>query len=174
MAQKKKQVKVGKPLSPEQYIRQKARNLPIVKCLVNKNWPSAGYAIVLVIRQHAGGHYTFGFYSVDTFCCGVTRAHVFYSLGTTDYEQHIQKYTEQFSLEEIPYEEAHNIIFGAIAFAEEAGFAPCADFALARYVLEEDTEDIPLIEYTMITTLVRRTRTGKNRMRRQKTQTLRR
>ena len=147
MAQKKKQTKAGKPLSPEQYIKQKARNLPIVKCLVNKNWPSAGYAIVLVIRQHAGGHYTFGFYSVDTFCCGVTRAHVFYSLGPTDYEQHIQKYTEQFSLEEIPYEEAHNIIFGAIAFAEEAGLAPCADFALARYVLEEDTEDIPLIEY---------------------------
>ena len=35
----------------------------------------------------------------------------------------------------------------AFYFAEEAGIKPCKEYAIAQYVLEEDTEDIPLIEY---------------------------
>lgn len=39
------------------------------------------------------------------------------------------------------------MIFGAIAFAEEAGITPSNSFELTQYLLEEDTEDVPLIEY---------------------------
>ncbi|MDE5553840.1 MAG: DUF1186 family protein [Muribaculaceae bacterium] len=48
---------------------------------------------------------------------------------------------------EIPYEEAHNIIYGAISFAEDAGIEPHKNFEIGQYILEEDTEDIPLIDY---------------------------
>ena len=48
---------------------------------------------------------------------------------------------------QVSYNEAHNLIFGAIAFAEEAGIKPSPEFALTQYLLEEDTEDVPLIEY---------------------------
>ncbi len=35
---KKKQGKAVPMLSPENYIRQKARTLPLFECWVNKNW----------------------------------------------------------------------------------------------------------------------------------------
>ncbi len=47
----------------------------------------------------------------------------------------------------ITYDEAHNIIYGAIAYAEELGINPDKSFAITQYLLEEDTEDMPLIEY---------------------------
>ena len=50
-------------------------------------------------------------------------------------------------LEECSYEEAHNIVYGAVDFAEEIDIAPDDSFKLTKYILEEDTEDVPLIEY---------------------------
>jgi hypothetical protein len=41
----------------------------------------------------------------------------------------------------------HNWIYGAIAWANEAGISPHKSFSVTQYMLEEDTEDIPLIEY---------------------------
>ncbi|MBD5275177.1 MAG: hypothetical protein HDS37_03625 [Bacteroides sp.] len=49
--------------------------------------------------------------------------------------------------EEISYAEAHNLIYGAIEFAEEADIEPYGDFNVAEYILEEDTDKLPLIEY---------------------------
>lgn len=49
--------------------------------------------------------------------------------------------------EEISYVEAHNLIYGAIEFAEEADIEPYRDFNVAKYILEEDTDKIPLIDF---------------------------
>ena len=38
-------------------------------------------------------------------------------------------------------------MYGAIAWAEEAGIEPDKSFAVTKYMLEEDTDNIPLIEY---------------------------
>ena len=38
-------------------------------------------------------------------------------------------------------------MWGSIAYAEEAGIRPDKSFLLTQYMLEEDTDDIPLIEY---------------------------
>ena len=45
------------------------------------------------------------------------------------------------------YDEAHNCIYGAIAFAEEAGIEPDKSFKITQYMLDEDDDNIPLIEY---------------------------
>ena len=50
-------------------------------------------------------------------------------------------------LEECTYEIAHNIIYGAIAYAEDLGFSPHSDFKIASYILEEDDDEIELIEF---------------------------
>jgi hypothetical protein len=42
-------------LSPENYIRTKARTLPIYKCLVTPNWQDMGMANVIVMRKHVNG-----------------------------------------------------------------------------------------------------------------------
>ena len=40
----KKQNQSPQILSPENYIRQRARNLPIFKCFVNEGWDEEGLA----------------------------------------------------------------------------------------------------------------------------------
>ncbi|MDO5664401.1 MAG: hypothetical protein Q4G63_03980 [Bacteroidia bacterium] len=42
-------------LSPENYIRQRARNLPLYKCFINTNWDEQGLAYIVVSRKHITG-----------------------------------------------------------------------------------------------------------------------
>jgi hypothetical protein len=52
-----------------------------------------------------------------------------------------------YHFEQISYALAHNIIYSAVAFAEEYGFKPHKDFtSITRFMLDEDTEDVELIE----------------------------
>lgn len=44
------------------------------------------------------------------------------------------------------YELAHNLIYGAVDFALEFGIPSHSDWKLTQYMLEEDTEDIPLMD----------------------------
>ena len=55
--------------------------------------------------------------------------------------------TYRLELHECSYDEAHNWIYGAIAFAEEAGIEPDKSFNTTQYMQEEDDDNIPLIEY---------------------------
>lgn len=55
---KKKPGKVIQMLSPENYIRKKARSLPIYECKVNTDWQAEGIAQVIVSRKHINGNVT--------------------------------------------------------------------------------------------------------------------
>ena len=144
---KKKNKPTTQPFSPEQYIRTKARKLPIVVCYINSDWQSFGLANIMVVRQHASGNYTYGSYLVDIFCLGLKNSYYKFSDTETYFNQWLEQMNNYQSFEKISYEEAHNIIYGAIAFAEEAGIQPHKSFALTQYLLEEDDENVPLIEY---------------------------
>ena len=147
MAKKKKTAKRQTFLSPEQYVRGKARTLEIGDCFINENHDEFGLAHIVVTRLHKGGRKTIGSYMVDTYCLGVKDAFYRVRMEDYEYENYINALEKEFPLKKISYNEAHNLIYGAIEFAYEAGIAPCKDFALAKYILEEDTEAIPLIEY---------------------------
>ena len=83
-------------------------------------------------------------YLVDAYCLGLKDS--FYRLRIEDYElEDIVSHPNQ-EFRECSYEEAHNWIYGAIAWAEEAGIKPHKSWALTRYMLEEDTEDVPLLD----------------------------
>ncbi|MDR1585418.1 MAG: DUF1186 family protein [Prevotellaceae bacterium] len=140
---KKKKNNNQQILSPTQYIKTKARNLPITECLINKNWQESGLANILVVRQHKSGNYTIGLYLVDIFCLGVKNAAYKFNIS----EEELEEIREHTLWEPVSYEVVHNIIYGGLAYAEDLGIAPHKDFALSRYILEEDTDEIPLIEY---------------------------
>jgi hypothetical protein len=142
---KKKTPQKQVQLSPENYIRQKARSLPIAECFITPDWEDYGECNILVARQHVNGNYTLGIYLIDTFCLGVKDAGYRFNIDKYEYEELRKHFGEQ--LEPTTYNEAHNIIFGALGYAEELGFKPHRDFGLAQCILEEDTDDIPLIEY---------------------------
>lgn len=134
-------------LSPEKFLRERMRTVEIGKCYVSDGIWEQGMGHVMVTRKHTGGKVSFGNFLIDTYCLGVKNC--MYRLRMDDYEfdDLIDDMTENLGLHEVEYVEAHNIIYGALEFAEEGGIDPHKDFALAKYFLEEDTEDIPLIEY---------------------------
>ena len=131
-------------MSPARYMREKARALPVGDCFVTpSDWQESGLATVIVTRKRPDGNLAAGLFEVDTFCLGVVDATYFASMT----DEQVEKILGKRGFEKISYEEAHNIIYGAIAFAEEGGVKPCKDFMPAGYILEEDTDDVPLIEY---------------------------
>lgn len=144
---KKQQRKVVQMLSPEKYIRQKARTLPVFECKVNSNWAESGLANISIARVHSNGNLTMGLYLVDLKCLGVKDAHYHFNISETKYWEIINKFESHIQLETISYELAHNIVYAALEYAEELGFTPHHDFtSVARYILEEDTDEVELID----------------------------
>jgi len=146
MAKKKHKPAATQPvLNDKNYLASgRARKLPVYKCEINDDWEEAGLAQILVYRQHVNKHLTVGIYLVDTFCVGVKDT--FYYFNEPDYSLYEMLGRAPFAREIISYELAHNIIYGALAYAEDLGIAPDPAFKLTRQILEEDTENIPLIE----------------------------
>ena len=147
MAKKKqKKSQTGQTfLSPDQYVKQRVRSLQIGKCYVSEVIDKASMGHVVVTRQHTGGRLSVAFFLVDMACLGVKDS--FYILRMEDFEFDERLKDSNNTYRECSYEEAHNRIYGAIAYAEEAGIKPDKSFLLTQYFLEEDTDDIPLQEF---------------------------
>lgn len=133
-------------LTPENYIRKKARSLPVYKCFVNNDWRDSDIANVWVSRQHINGNITAGFFLVDLLCLGVKNSFFLFNVPDFEFHERLQRFRDNFEVDEIDYTLAHNIIYAGLEFAEEYGFKPHKDFAVSKYLLDEDTEDIELIE----------------------------
>lgn len=144
---KKKKAPQQRTLSPERYIKEKARLLPIAECWITNGWDKFGSGTVIVARQHKNGNYTLGVYMFDTFCCGLTDSLYYFNVSEYEYKEILEESRAFLEMDSISYEEVHNLVYGVIAFAEEAGLSPHSSFKLTQYILEEDTEEIPLIEY---------------------------
>lgn len=76
-----------KMLSPENYIRQKGRSLPIHECLINTDWKQANTANILICRLQPSGKYTVGIYLVDLLCLGVKDTNYFFNLPEDEYQK---------------------------------------------------------------------------------------
>jgi len=134
-------------LSPENYIRQKARNLPIYECKVNVSWEEERMAQVLIARSHANGNITLGFYLVDLGCLGIKDSFYRFNIHPDEYAELLEKFEGRLPLEDISYTLAHNIVYAGLQYAEELGFKPYKDYtSITRFMLEEDTDDVELID----------------------------
>lgn len=147
MKKNKKKGGTHTKMSPERYMRERVRNLPIGKCYINPDWQKEGLAHILLTRNRAGGNIVYASLLVDTFCLGVKDAEYAIDFTPQELKEALAHFRKDHELEEIDYEKVHNLIYGAIEFAEEGGIKPVKEFGPASYILEEDTEDIPLIEY---------------------------
>ena len=133
-------------LSPENYIRQRSRSLPVYKCFINESWEEDRLCSIFITRQHVTGNATCCLYLVDLQCLGVKNTGYYFNVPFQEIEQMIHQ-GEEVSFVEIPYELAHNIIFAAIEYAEEYGFKPHKDFtSITAHFLEEDNDEIPFLE----------------------------
>jgi hypothetical protein len=147
----KKKKKRGKviqmPLSPENYIRNRARNLPIYECLITENWQEAGMANILIARKHTNGHITCGLYLIDIFCLGIKDTFYQFNISESEYDQIKEEFNDRGNAITCDYVLAHNIIYGAVKFANDYGFSPHKDFIkVTQYILEEDNEKVELMD----------------------------
>lgn len=127
---------------PENFIKTRARLLPIGKCYITQNWEEAGIANIIVTRIHTNGNITYGAYLIDIKCLGIKNA--FYQFNIS--EDIIYDILDPGEFIEVDYNMAHNIIYGSEAFANDYGFKPNKDWGIAQFILEEDDERIPIID----------------------------
>lgn len=136
-----------KSFSPELYIQQEIHTLPVGDCYLSENWQESGKALALVTRCHAKGTYTLGSFLVDTFCRGVVQCTHYFNIGPSVYKDMINLFQDQNRMIKVSYEEVHDFIYGAIAFAKEGGIEPDSSFLQEQYILKEDTDEVPSIDY---------------------------
>ena len=124
---------------------QKIRNLPLGKCYISTEWQDQGLITVVVSRNHINGNFTCGIFLVDLYCLGVKETLLVYNENHS-YHETLRVLNEEEGIEECTYSLAHNIIYGAIAYAEDLGFKPSNEFDTTQYVLEEDDDRVEFMD----------------------------
>ena len=136
-------------LSPENYMKTRARLLPLGDCYITRDWRESGMAAIIVTRKHITGFLTFAAFQVDLYCLGVKDAHWQFNEPPNELDR-IMAGQAGFAPDDpfikADYVLVHNIIYSALDYAEELGFKPHKDFKLAQFVLEEDDEKIDFID----------------------------
>jgi hypothetical protein len=122
--------------SPSRAIRA-AREHPIEGCWTFADWDESGLTVVAVARRQPLGHILVGTFIVDYYCLGVKNA---------DFRANIPPeafYSEVLPMlfmgrEYIPIstELAHELVWGAVEYAEQFGFRPHRDFRQAKLALD--------------------------------------
>jgi len=145
---KKKQVVQQVKIKPINYIRKHARKLPIHECLIRDNWEESKFSPVLISRQKANGAIIMASYIVDMKCLGVKNTFFGYDLSPIRYRETIKEMGDSMEVNFVPIEStlAHNIIYGAVEFAEDCGFEPHKDFTSTTEYLLEKVESIEYLE----------------------------
>lgn len=143
----KKTGKVIQMLSPENYIRQRARNLPIHECMITRSWEEDLKASIMIARKHSNGNFTVGYYLIDLGCLGIKDTYFKFNISSSEYQELVMLMRNEIELEEADYILVHNIIYAALEYAEELGFQPVKDFTQTmQYFLYEDNDEIELLE----------------------------
>lgn len=144
---KKKKKSSPQILSPENYIRQRAHNLPVFKCFVNDGWDEDGLAHVTIARKHVNGNVTYCSCLVDLKCLGIKDTLYQFNVPECEFDEYKDKLETDIGLIECEYNLVHNIIHAGWEYAEDIGFEPHKDFlSITQYMLEEDSDAIPLID----------------------------
>ncbi len=121
-------------------ILQQAREFPIHGCWVMGDWKETGITPVIVARKQPNGKILFGLYLVDYYCLGIKDAftRTDYSLNRFDQSlgEHLAGNPKPCSIDF-----AHELVYGALEYAEKLGFHPHPDFKNQKADLVLDPPD---------------------------------
>lgn len=134
-------------LTPENYIRQKAKGLPIYECLISSDWEESRFANIIIARQHSNGNITACVYLADLMCLGIKDSLFIFNTPMSGYNEMVDLFKGDIPVMPASYALVHNIIYAAVEYAEELGFKPHKVFtSVTRFMLDEDTDDVELID----------------------------
>jgi hypothetical protein len=127
------------------FVAKKGRTLPIYKCFISE---TRGLVTLIIVRKLPNRNFVTANFLIDSYCLGLKNTDTQIDLTAAEYEVYFDRLSENIGhFQECTYATLHNWVYGGIAYAEEIGFKPHPDFNLSRYLLEEDTEDVELIEF---------------------------
>ena len=121
-------------------ILRRAREFPFLGAWVQRDWQQYGIASMVVARTQPDDDIVFGRFLVDTFCLGLKDT--FFGVNVESNQFHNDALPRLYQGEppiSISIELAHEIIYGAIEFADGIGFRPHKLFQRTRNIL--DAED---------------------------------
>ena len=124
----------------QRYYIQHAREYPFFGCWVAKDWQGYGITQVVIARQQPNDRITCGVFLVDYYCLGAKDAVVKADFSRKSFRKYLEMvfsvHDGEDKYETCTPEFAHELIYGAVEYAERYGFRPHADFKLASQVLD--------------------------------------
>ncbi len=129
------------PFSPQKYLKEKGRLLPIHKCLIVDGYKTNSLTICLIVRAQPGGKFTFANILVDRLCLGVKSCMANCNFTAPEIEEIIDKIKGKQEIQEVTPAYFHNLIYAAVDYAAELGFKTPDDFYISEYVLDPDLID---------------------------------
>ena len=114
-----------------------AREFPIAGCWVQPGWQQYGTASLLVARTQPTDEIAFARYLVDTFCLGLK--HTFYGVNIDPVRFNSEILPRLYQGEpptSLNVEVAHEIVYGAIEYAEGIGFRAHRNFRRTQQLLD--------------------------------------
>jgi hypothetical protein len=122
--------------SPSRAVRA-AREYPIEGCWTFDDWDEGGMTVVAVARCQPQGLILVGTYVVDYYCLGVKDATFRANIPQEDFFREVlDTMLLHHPYIQISTELAHELIWGAVEYAEQFGFRPHRDFRQASLVLD--------------------------------------
>jgi hypothetical protein len=135
----RKKAQQGLAAASAQTLARRAREFPIMECLISEDWQDSeeGLVLVVVARQQPNGAVTFASYMIDVFCLGVKDTLYDANISLGEYKAHyLAVLDSQTPLEKCPPELAHQMVYQAIDYAAQFEFEPQRDFRITQHILE--------------------------------------
>ena len=122
--------------SPTRVLRR-AREFPFAGCWVQPGWQQYGTASLLVARTQPTNEMVFGWFQVDAFCLGVRHTLYGANMDPTRFNDDVlPRLFQGKPPNSLTVETAHEIVYGAIEYAEGIGFRPHRNFRQAQLILD--------------------------------------
>ncbi len=131
-------------MNERKFIKEKARLYPVETCLISKDYAFKGLAQCLVTRRVNPDKVILGCFLVDVFCLGVKNC-IASVMDNMEAEKVISTIASTEPFKTCDWTLFQNIVYGAVEYAEDLGFAPQKDFAFGKYVLD-DLDDLEYVE----------------------------
>jgi hypothetical protein len=108
-------------------VLQKAREFPLHGCWIMEGWGETGITPVIVARAQEPNQIMFAAFIIDLYCLGIKDVYTRADYSLSRFERELPSLCGG-APEPISPELAHEIIYGAVEYAEKLGFQPHPDF----------------------------------------------
>lgn len=119
---------------------QNGRDYPLYGCWIMEGWQETGITPVIIARIQANDRIMFGVYLVDYYCLGVKDAYTKADYSRNRFTHELPTFCD-YALVTCTVELAHELIYGALEYAEKLGFEPHPDFYRQKADLMLDPPD---------------------------------